>query len=87
MAAMRTLGWISAEKPAGRDRMAHLRIDVTTVLVGTARYWTSIGPDFAARMSGMPKAPPSENVMPLRQKTVSIRAKNASDWPVVARLL
>jgi len=88
MALMRNLGWIRVDRPAARGRVAQYRIDFPMVLKSTAPYWASVGPDFAARMSGSPDQVETEsNIVPLVREKDSIPAEDGSDWPDVATLL
>ncbi|SHF64016.1 DnaA N-terminal domain-containing protein [Loktanella atrilutea] len=72
LAQMRNLGWISVTIPAARGRVATHAIHFDAVLPDTMPYWTAVGPDFTARMTGaaaMPEAAVS-NVVPLRPAPV-----------------
>lgn len=70
MAELRARGWIEVSVPAARGRVSEHRIHFDAVLGETMRYWTAVGPDFAARLTGAPKPEgQGSNVIPLRQET------------------
>ncbi|MBU2359972.1 MAG: hypothetical protein KKB02_13750 [Alphaproteobacteria bacterium] len=76
LAQMRGLGWISVTIPAARGRVATHAIHFDAVLPDTMPYWTAVGPDFTARMTGaaaMPQVPVS-NVVPLHPVPVTTAA-------------
>ena len=87
MAQMRSLGWISVERPAARGRVAQHRIEFTALLRSTAPHWDAVGPDFAARMTGAPEPTDTPNVVPLHGDSVSLPAEDGSNWPRVAEIL
>lgn len=69
MAELRARGWIEVAIPAARGRVAEHWIHFDAVLGETMRYWTAVGPDFAARLIGAPKPEGQEsNVIPLREE-------------------
>lgn len=65
MAAMRTLGWVRVAVPAARGRVAQHEIMIARLMQDSMPLWESVGPDYAARMSGTPEQSQS-NVVPLR---------------------
>ncbi len=70
MAELRARGWIKVSIPAARGRVAEHRINFEEVLRETMRYWTAVGPDFAARLTGVPEPEgQGSNVVPLRRQT------------------
>ena len=71
MAELRLRGWIEVAVPAARGRVAEHRINFETVLRETVRYWTAVGPDFAARLTGAPEPEgQGSNVVHLRRQTL-----------------
>ena len=84
LAAMRSLGWLSVERPSARGRVAEHRVNFETVLRDTAPFWEAVGPDFAARMSDTPEQT-TTNVVPLRAENVALPVDDGSVWSEVAR--
>lgn len=88
IALLRSLGWISVERPAARGRVAQHRIELSAILRETMPHWQAVGPDFEERMSGTPAVVPHPtNVVPLRSTTVSVPAEDGTIWPKVAEQL
>ena len=70
MVELRARGWIEVAVPAARGRVAEYRIKFEVVLRETMRYWTAVGPDFTARLTGAPEPEGQRsNVVPLRRET------------------
>jgi hypothetical protein len=86
IAHLRALGWIRVEKAAARGRVAQHSIEFPAVLRDTRPYWAAVGPDFAARMSGLPEdsVQTPDNIVPMRMKTVSVPAQDGTLWPKMA---
>lgn len=55
MAKLRALGWITVETPARRGRVASYALDLTVIRAATREGWARVGPDFEARMRGLPE--------------------------------
>ncbi|GGE53269.1 hypothetical protein GCM10011360_45100 [Primorskyibacter flagellatus] len=90
IAAMRARGWITVAVPAARGRVAQHRIVFDTVLRETIPHWDAVGPDFAARMTGLPEpetAPGSvpDNVVPFAARTIA--AGQGTPWATAAEKL
>ena len=85
MAEMRSRGWIEVAVPAARGRVAEHRIMFETVLGVTMPYWTAVGPDFAARLTGAPAVEEPTNVVPLRR--VETPLPETGLWGAVAARL
>ncbi len=68
MAKLRGLGWITVVSPARRGRVASYALDLTAIRSATRQSWTLVGPDFEARMRGLPEpdaeAPATGTVVP-----------------------
>ena len=69
MAELRARGWIEVAVPAARGRVAEHRIHFEAVLGETMPFWTAVGPDFAARLTGAPSTEKPSNVVPLKRET------------------
>ncbi len=55
MAKLRALGWITVVSPARRGRVASYALDLTAIRTATREAWARVGPDFEARMRGLPE--------------------------------
>lgn len=84
VAALRARGWISVSVPAARGRVAQHRINFDTILRETMPHWDAVGPDFAARMTGLPtqEEPTPDNVVPFA--TRSVEAGDTGPWTLAA---
>jgi hypothetical protein len=90
IAQMRSLGWISVDKPAARGRVAQHRINFETVLRETMPYWDAVGPDFTARMTqqGTEASIREEsNVVPIHASLETKPPKDGSIWADIAERL
>lgn len=90
IAQMRTLGWISVEKPSARGRVAQHCINFETVLRETMPHWDAIGPDFSARMSqqGTEASIRDEsNVVPIHANIETKLPNDGTVWAEVAQRL
>jgi hypothetical protein len=87
LARMKALGWVSVAVPAARGRVAQYRIDLGVVMQATRPAWDAVGPDFVARMTGVPDtpAPEASNVVPLR--VTSVVEDNGTGWAQAAQQL
>jgi len=86
LAQMRTMGWISVLRPAARGRVASHGVHLERILIDSMPRWNSIGPDFAARMTGRPEVPEARatgNVVPLHP----VGEADGSLWGRAAREL
>lgn len=88
IAAMRARGWIAVAVPAARGRVAQHRIDFDAVLRETMPHWDAVGPDFAARMTGLPAADADaqDNVVPFQPKSEPV-AGQGTPWALAAERL
>lgn len=87
VAHMRARGWISVVRSSARGRVAEHQISFPDVLRDTMPYWSAVGPDFVARMSGAPEDTETPtNVVPLRREAAPI-PKDGSLWSEVAAFL
>ncbi|MEP2714933.1 hypothetical protein [Pseudophaeobacter sp.] len=64
MAKLRAMGWLVVKRQGVRGRVSEYGLDMERIYEDTREVWSSVGPDFEHRMSGI-DAPP-ENVVPLR---------------------
>lgn len=87
IAAMRAQNWLRVSRPAARGRVASYAIEFETVLRATMPFWAAVGPDYAARMVGVPEPDTPTNVVPLRQVTPEAPEPNGTCWPKAAKLL
>ena len=86
MAEMRARGWIEVAVPAARGRVAEHRIMFANVLGETMPFWSAVGPDFAARLTGAPESEgQGGNVVPLRREFTPMPAEGI--WGAVATRL
>lgn len=85
MAELRARGWIEVAVPAARGRVAEYRIAFESVLGETMPYWTAVGPDFAARLTGAPATQEPCNVVPLNRETAKM--PQGGLWGAVAARL
>lgn len=85
MAELRGRGWIVVDVPAARGRVASYKIDFDTVLRTTAPLWDAVGPDFAARIAGVPENDevPKSNVVPLHNSP-QIAESQVPQWQGIA---
>lgn len=88
MAAMKARGWIAVSVPAARGRVAQHRIALDAVLRETMPHWDAVGPDFVARMTGLPEQPevPAGNVVPFQRGQVPAAAEG-TPWQAAAERL
>lgn len=90
MAALRAHGWISVMVPSARGRVAQYRIEMAQVLRATAPHWAAVGPDFTARMSGVPdpEVRTQDNVVPLHPEIPpELPPEDDTGWHAAARIL
>ncbi len=89
LAQLRTLGWIAVLRPAARGRVATHAIAIETILADSMARWPSVGPDFAARMTGrqVPEATSDSNVVPFQRDTGDTAPLADDPWGRAARIL
>ena len=85
IAEMRARGWIEVSLPAARGRVAEHRIMFESVLGETMPYWTAVGTDFAARLTGAPATEEPSNVVPLHRDATPL--PEGGLWGAVAARL
>ena len=64
MAKLRALGWLTVEAPARRGRVARYALDLVAIRAATRAAWGRVGPDFEARMCGLPEPAAGGTVVP-----------------------
>lgn len=85
MAELRARGWIEVAVPAARGRVAEYRINFEAVLEQTKPFWTAVGSDFAARLTGAPTSDETSNVVPLKRQTTVLPQSGL--WGTIATRL
>ena len=87
MAEMRARGWITVTVPAARGRVAQHRIAFDALLRETMPHWDAVGPDYAARMTGLPEpeAAPG-NVVAFKPRSEPL-AGQGTPWGAAAERL
>lgn len=68
MAQLKVFGWITVQRAAARGRVTEHRINMDALMRATMPYWDAVGPDFHARMTGVPEQA-ATNVIPLNRAT------------------
>lgn len=87
IAAMRARRWMRIDVPAARGRVATHRLDLSAILDSTRPHWDAVGPDFAARMAGVPEPEASTNVVPIRTGDTSMPEVDEFGWHQAAMAL
>ncbi|MGB3553703.1 MAG: DnaA N-terminal domain-containing protein [Jannaschia sp.] len=64
VARLRTRGWLVLKYPAARGRVACHGLGIAAILVETQPFWSAVGPDFVARMTGPEPKVAAANVIP-----------------------
>jgi hypothetical protein len=64
MAKLRTLGWLTLERPARRGRVASFALDLIAIRAATRAAWPRVGSDFEARMRGALEPAAGSTVVP-----------------------
>lgn len=81
---LRALGWLELTSPAARGRVARYRVNIDAVLTTTRESWPAVGPDFAARLSGVEAATlehgEERKVIALDAVRVARGDEGGSDW-------
>ncbi|MEM9435311.1 MAG: DnaA N-terminal domain-containing protein [Pseudomonadota bacterium] len=85
MAKLKTMGWIAVKRPAARGRVAVYEFDLKQVLVDTSEVWSTIGPDFQARMIKEPDD--DTNIVPFKVKPPAPDSSGADAWTQVQTIL
>lgn len=85
--ALRAAGWLTLRRPAARGRVTVYGLGAAAILAATRSAWDRLGPDFAARLSGLAgPAPLAPVAAPVPEGTWGrIRAALAAAEPELAR--
>lgn len=89
VAVLKGRGWLVVRRQGARGRVSEYRIDLERILTETRGVWTSVGPDFEARMGARNNMSGMENVVPLRTDTEgpTPNTSDATEWGLARHAL